>query len=130
MLTKTILEKAVKNTNELGWKLSDIPLVAQDALKNNLAILGGQVQYILPGATCELYWVSADPEIKKTGTWEEYVKLSHDVFIKKFSENVLSRDIKKEAVESFNILKQKDQEGVNIDDYQIFVMYFKEPRGV
>ena len=127
MLSQSILDLAVKKDGEKGWKLSDVPEVAKDALKNNMGIIGGQIQYRLPRGTCELYWVNADPESKKENeSWEEYVLRSYEEFLLKFKENVLSRDIQKEAIESFQFLKEKVEKGMDIEPYQVFLMYFSE----
>jgi hypothetical protein len=57
----SILDKAIKSTNEFGWIQEDFSEVIKAARNAQLAVIGGQVQYVLPDGTCELYWLSYDP---------------------------------------------------------------------
>ena len=46
-LPKEIIEKSFRSGNEFGWKINDVPLVINAAVENNLAVIGGQVQFVL-----------------------------------------------------------------------------------
>jgi hypothetical protein len=61
-LPKLILDKAIKSTNEFGWTQNDFLEVVETARQNFMAIIGGQIQYVLTDGTCELYWLSYDPD--------------------------------------------------------------------
>ena len=66
--------------NEYAWRVDDIPEVIEAARAANLASVGGQLQFRLPAATCECYWVEVDtykslPEILP---WPALVKCTAD----------------------------------------------------
>ena len=94
LLPKTILKKAVKSNNEFGWKQADFHEVLEAATLKQLAIIGGQVQYIFPDATCELYWLSYDSTArKKNEIWSDFVLRSKNEVLENF-ENVIMKEIK------------------------------------
>ena len=122
---KSILTKGIISGKEYGWKLDDIPEVIEEARKLNLGIVGGQIQYIFTDGTCELYWINDDPKEKNINeTWTDYVNRSCNEFINIFKSKILKTDIHKEAVESFEILKDKVKNGININEYKYFILYF------
>lgn len=126
MYPEDLLKKAVVKDREYGWKFDDIPLVIAFAKSNRMAIIGGQVQYVLPGATCELYWRSADTESKsKDESWATYVSRSCDQFLSLFNSNILSKkkEIEQDAVESFPAIRENLEEGKKLSDYECFIIY-------
>ena len=124
-LPKFILDKAIRSGNELGWRQSDFEEVIEISRQLNMAIIGGQVQYLLPDGTCELYWLSYDPaERQKSETWTDYCKRTYNECFEKFRKLISQTDIEKEAINSFEFLKTKITTGVNIGDFLIFILYF------
>ncbi|RIJ31292.1 hypothetical protein [Henriciella algicola] len=59
-LPKAILEKSSLRGLEYAWHPDDIPEVIEAARVAGLKSLGGQLQFRLPDATCEIYWIEVD----------------------------------------------------------------------
>ena len=126
-LPSEIFHLATNCGNELGWRLEDVKYVVEIAKKNSLGIVGGQVQFRFPGATCELYWVNADPDPwNENDKWDEYIDRSYTQFINLFDQNVASRDIIREGMDSFPIIVDKMKQGLNPFDYLYFLIYFTD----
>jgi len=126
-LPSTVLEKAIKSGNEFGWRQEDFIDTIETARKLRIAICGGQVQYVLPDATCELYWLAFDPtERRATESWMEYCDRTATEAIEKFSDLVQRVDFESEAIHSFEVLREKKSNGVNLDDYKTFIIYFDD----
>ena len=125
-LPKNILEKAVKNGKEYGWKETDLIEVINTAVENRLAIIGGQVQFAFEDGTCELYWLNYDSNNRfKNEDWLEYAKRTAKECIEKL-QKIVSRNIELEALENFDFLKEKKAKGIDINDNLIFILYFEE----
>jgi hypothetical protein len=125
-LPETILRKAIKNGNEFGWRQTDFIETIETARKLKLGIVGGQVQYVLPDGTCELYWLAYDPAERQTGeNWIKYCNRTADETINKFKDLISKTDFEKEAL-TFDFLKDKKDKGVNIEDYKFFIVYFND----
>ncbi len=125
-LPKHILDKAIKNGNEYGWKEVDLIDVINSAVDNDLAIIGGQVQFVFEDGTCELYWLNYDSNKRsKNENWFEYTKRTAKECIEKLK-RVVSRNIELEALENFDFLKEKKAKGIEIYDNLIFILYFEE----
>ena len=125
-IPQKILDKDFLDGNEFGCRKSDFEEVINLARKNSLAIIGGQVQYALPDAICELYWVSYDPEERKaTESWKTYCERSAKECLEKFHSIIRKDDIQQQALEGFKVLKEKRNAGINIDEFQTFIIYFE-----
>jgi len=123
LFPKELRDKAVGSSREWGWKLEDIPQVIMECRKLEYGILGGQIQFRIPGGTCELYWRRADPKRKMPGeNWADYSKRSCSEFIELFGELVKKTDFEKEGLD-WPFIKAKKESGVNILDYLCFVLY-------
>ena len=123
-LPKVILDKAIKRGNEFGWKQEDFIEVVEAARLNYLAIIGGQVQYRLPDATCELYWLSYDPNKRQPNeNWLTYCDRTAKECLDKFNKLISTTDIEKEAL-AFQFLSDKKKNGVDISEYLTFILYF------
>ncbi len=126
-LPKAILDKAVKNGNEFGWRQSDFLEVVETARQLNLANLGGQVQYHFPDGTCELYWLSYDPTTRKQNeSWTGFCSRTAMECKTKFLNLISKTNIEKEALENFDFLKNKKETGTEINNYLIFILYFDD----
>lgn len=125
-LPETILKKAIRSGNEFGWRQTDFIETIETARNLKLGIVGGQVQYVLPDGTCELYWLAYDPTERQLGEdWIKYCNRTADETIKKFQDLITKTDFDKEA-SSFDFLRDKKSKGVDIDDYKIFIVYFDD----
>jgi hypothetical protein len=125
-LPETILKKAIKSGNEFGWRQTDFIETIEAARKLKMGIVGGQVQYVLPGGTCELYWLAYDPTSRQPGeNWVEYCNRTADETIKKFKDLIEKTDFEKET-SSFDFLQERKSKGLNIEDYRTFIIYFDD----
>jgi hypothetical protein len=125
-LPKSILDKAIKSTNEFGWRQEDFLEVIEAAKQTHLATIGGQVQYVLPDGTCELYWLSYDPADRQLNeTWLTYCDRTAKECLGKFDKLIATTDIEKEAL-TFPFLSDKKKNGVNISQYLTFILYFDD----
>lgn len=126
-LPKTILDKAIKSKNEFGWTQNDFLEVVETARQNFIAIVGGQIQYVLKDGTCELYWLNYDPDKRQLNEdWLTYCNRTAQECIDKFTKLISTIDIEKEAFTSFEFLADKMKSGVNINDYLTFILYFDD----
>ena len=118
-LPETILNKAIKSGNEFGWRQTDFIETIEAARKLKMGIVGGQVQYVLPDGTCELYWLAYDPVERQPGEgWIKYCNRTADETIEKFKDLITKTDFEKEA-SSLDFLRDKQSKGVDIDDYKL-----------
>ncbi len=125
-LPKSILDKAIKSGNELGWRQNHFSEVIEAARQNHLAIIGGQVQYILLGKTCELYWLSYDPDKRHSNeSWLTYCNRTAKECLEKFNRLLTTTDFEKEAL-TFSFLSDKKKNGVDISEYLTFIVYFDD----
>src|SRR5580693_7675601 len=94
-LPEYLLEKAIKSGNEYGWKKADVLEVIETARQIRMGTIGGQVQYVWPDATCELYWLSYDSEDRKDKeNWAEYCDRTAFECSEKFKKLIIT-DIEK-----------------------------------
>jgi len=126
-LPEPILKKAIKSGNEFGWRQTDFIDVIEAARKLKLAIVGGQVQYVFPDGTCELYWLAYDPIERQPGEdWIKYCSRTADETVDKFRNLIVKTNFEKEATDSFDFLRDKKSEGVDIEEYKMFIVYFND----
>ncbi len=126
-LPKSILDKAIKSTNEFGWAQEDFPEVIEAARKIKLAVIGGQVQYVLPDGICELYWLSYDPAERQINeTWLTYCDRTANECLEKFNKLIATTNIEEEAVTNFPFLADKKKSGIDIDKFLAFILYFDD----
>lgn len=125
-LPNCILEKAIRSNNEFGWRESHVVEVINIAVENGLAILGGQVQFVFEDRTCELYWLNYNSNDKLSHeNWTEYSQRTASECIQKLSK-IASRNIESEAIEYFDFLRNKKNDGKEIYQNMIFILYFAE----
>ena len=126
-LPANIRSKSIRYSNEFGWKEDDFIEVVNAARDIPMAIIGGQVMYMLPDGVCELYWLSYDTEDRKlTEDWLTYCNRTANECIERFTALVVSTDINAAALENFTFLEEKRKAGVNIEMYKTFVLYFDD----
>lgn len=126
-LPKYILDKAVKSGQEFGWKRDDFVDVINSALSENLAIIGGQIQFKLPDGTCELYWKNYDTKEKIPGeNWTDYCLRTHKECLEQFKQFDSNDKLIKEGIDNFDFLKKKEADGIDLETYLIFVFYFQD----
>lgn len=126
-LPKSILDKAIKSTNEFGWTQEDFLEVIEAAKKTKLAVIGGQVQYVFPDGTCELYWLSYDSAGRQINEpWSIYCERTAKECLENFYQLIAITNIEKEAVTNFPFLADKKKSGVDIGKFLAFILYFDD----
>lgn len=126
-LPKEIRDKAIESGNEFGWRQLDFKDVIEAAMKIPLAIIGGQIQYLLEDGTCELYWLNYNTKEREPNeSWSDYCNRTANECIEKFTHLISDKDIKAEALKNFNLLQEKQNQGIDIDDYKVFIIDFKD----
>lgn len=122
-----ILEKAIQSANELGWTQEDFPKVIEAARQSKLAVIGGQVQYVLSDGTCELYWLSYDSDDRKINEpWLTYCDRAANECLEKFNKLITTTDIEKVALTNFPFLADKKASNINISKFLTFILYFDD----
>ena len=126
-IPKNILNKAIKSRQEFGWRRDDFVDVIDSALSLNLAIIGGQVQFKFPDGICELYWKSYDTKQKlNCENWTDYCLRTHSECLEKFKQFDSNEILIKEGIDNFDFLKKKAVDGVDLEPYLIFILYFQD----
>jgi len=126
-LPKEVRKKAIESGNEFGWRQQNFKEVIEVARQIPMAIIGGQVQYAFYDGTCELYWLSYDSKKRQADEdWLTYCNRTASEVIEQFDELINEADFDKEAVSLFEFLKQKKEQGVDIDKHKIFIIYFND----
>ncbi|MGV3528250.1 MAG: hypothetical protein ACO1OO_05090 [Flavisolibacter sp.] len=125
-LPKRIRESAIESGNEFGWKQQDFKKVVEAARQVPMAIVGGQVQYVFNDGTCELYWLSFDPdERQENEEWITYCNRTAKQANERFDRLIIETDFVKEAL-TFEFLKDKKEKGVDIENHRLFIIYFND----
>ena len=123
-LPREILAKAVMSGGESGWRRGDVLEAVRSAPSVGLAVLGGQVQFLLPDGTCELYWLDYDPSGRhRTEPFPAYAGRSSGETTAAL-QRVLAMDLVDEGVTSFKHLQRAEAQGVLLEDCLLFIVYF------
>ena len=120
-----LLEKSIQNGSEYGWRKDDFLDVVEAARKLQIAIEGGLVQYVFEEGTCELHWLHYyTDEFKKGENWAGYCNRTAKECTERFKK-VLNADIKKQATDNFQLVKEKLNEGIDIENHLLFILSFE-----
>lgn len=124
LLPQTVLSKASLRGKEYAWRKDDVEEAILAARQQNLATLGGEVQFRIPNGTCELYWLNFDPADKSDSEiWQDYVVQSAHECITNFNDLCMTTDFVKLGKENFEVLRNMS-ETEDIGIYLCFVLYF------
>jgi hypothetical protein len=98
-LPSDVLEGAVLRGNEYGWPPESFLVALERAEDHGLACLGGQFQFRLKDATCEMYWLAADSKERIAGeSWADYCRRSCLEVRQNFDRVLSKTDFGKEAL--------------------------------
>ena len=123
-LAPELLAGATLRGNEYGWKPESFAKAIAIAADHGCACIGGQFQFRLPDATCEMYWLSAESAERKTGVaWSEYSRRSCAEVSDGFNRLIRSTDFRAQASE-FEFLNRMVQAGFDPIPTLVFVAYF------
>ncbi|MCC4253661.1 MAG: hypothetical protein VX205_03145 [Pseudomonadota bacterium] len=131
LLSDELRSVACRSGNEWGWQPEKIPLVIDEAERLSILNIGGQLQFLMPHATCECYWVEVDalrgePEGL---TWAERVSLSATVSRQKMAEIRRRYDFVEEGRKAFAApFATYEATGGNVGDRMCFIWYLQAER--
>jgi hypothetical protein len=125
VLPPEILEGAVRQGTEYGWKLDAFPGVLLKAQALGYACVGGQFQCRTEdGGICQMYWLNADSmERAADESWSEYSQRSCQEVLKGFQRLMARTDFVKE-IQKWRDLKAELAAGLDITSLLVFVAYF------
>ena len=127
-LPADILQRATLRGNEYAWKRADLSMLFAAAETAGIANLGGQVQFRVPGGTCELYWQSFDSSGRRPGeTAESWVSRSRQEAEATLLRIPSDAELVAEGLAQFDFLRGKAAEGVDVKEALCFVCYFAVP---
>lgn len=85
--------------NEYAWAPESFPIALKRAEAHGLACLGGQFQFRLNDATCEMYWLAADSKERIAGeSWADYSRRSCSEVRENVDRMLSQTDFGKEAL--------------------------------
>lgn len=121
-----LLEKSIQSGSEYGWRQNDFPEVIEAARKLQIAIEGGQVQYVFEEGTCELHWLHYyTQELKPGENWMNYCNRTAKECMEKFNRIIRDRNIEKEALDNFTLVKLQSEGGIVLEDHKLFIISFE-----
>ncbi len=124
-----LLEKSIQSGSEYGWRQADFLDVIEAARKLQLGIEGGLVQYVFEEGTCELYWLHYFTEDIKIGeNWVNYCNRTAKEASEMFQQIVSKKNIEKEALDHFPLVKQHQENGVVLENHKLFIISFEDKK--
>lgn len=124
-----LLEKSIQSGSEYGWRQKDFLEVVEAARKLNIAIEGGLVQYVFEEGTCELYWLHYYTEDIKIGeNWVNFCNRTAKESSKKFNDIIREKNIEKEALNNFDLVKKMVESGIVLEDHKLFIISFEDKK--
>jgi hypothetical protein len=131
LLPDEILKRASLAGTEYAWHPSDIPNVIKEAEEAHLLNLGGQLQFRMPGATCECYWVEVTAEDEPELAWEERVARSAAKALADFEAVQSKYDFIAEGRRAFEkYLDDFEAKGGDLNEAMCFVWYVETEQGL
>jgi hypothetical protein len=127
LLPESALATAVRSGNEIGWHPDDLSAALSAAESAECAVVGGQLQFIVPDGTCELYWRAIDssgPQ-RASETWFDYVRRSHAEVREALRRLPDMETLVADGVKNFGVLEQLAAAGVDLVKYACFICYFE-----
>jgi hypothetical protein len=130
-LPVALLEKSIRSGSEYGWRQNDFPDVVEAARKLQIAIEGGLVQYVFDEGTCELHWLHYyTQEMKKGENWVNYCNRTAKECIETFNSIVRERNIEKEAIDNFDLVRKELDGGIKLENHKVFILSFEEKKSM
>ena len=125
-LSTEVLELAVWSGREIGWRAADIGRALADARDRQLAVAGGQVQFVLPDGTWELYWQNYEATGREAGEpWLDYVSRSHEEVRLMLDHLPAPEELAADGIATFPLLGEKVARGLRLEDYLVYVCHFE-----
>jgi hypothetical protein len=130
-LPPEILARASLRDNEYAWPVGDIPDVIEAARQSNLVNIGGQLQFRMPDAICECYWVEVDTHklVSDALPWATWVAKTADAAMERFSQLRKEIDFLSEGRREFEkYLSEYERDGATAQEAMCFVWYVEASR--
>jgi hypothetical protein len=116
--------------NEYAWDVDDFPAVLTKAKSLGYGCLGGQFQFRVPGVTCEMYWLNADPDERTSDeSWPGFSARSCIQTLDRFKQLLSGTDFLAEASRWVDV-PELSGAGADPLQYLCFVAYFIGERPV
>ena len=98
-----LLQQASLRGNEYAWPLNLVPEVIRVGESLGLLNVGGQLQFRMPDATCECYWVEVDTyrEVPREISWEDRVSKAAQIALEQFNALLRQFDFLAEGRKNF-----------------------------
>jgi hypothetical protein len=127
-LPDELTEGASLRGKEFAWGVDAFPGVLAKAQLLGYACLGGQFQFRPPGATCEMYWLSAHPDRRAPDeSWPDYAHRSCDQVLERFKVTLIGSNFVEEANRWPGVPELTGQSGEPLK-HLCFVAYFVTER--
>lgn len=121
-----LTEKATLRGKEFAWSVADFPSVLVRAQELGYACLGGQFQFRPPGSTCEMYWLSADPDKREAQeSWATFADRSCGEVLDRFRSVLSTVDFLKEA-QRWPDVAELSGPAAEPREHLCFVAYFRD----
>ncbi len=125
-LPVALLEKSIRSGSEYGWRQNNFLEVVEAARKQQIAIEGGQIQYVFEEGTCELYWLHYYTQEMKVGeNWVNYCNRTAKECVDKFNQIIREKNIEKEAIDNFDLVKKELENGIVLENHKLFIISFE-----
>lgn len=131
LLPDPVVSAACRSDNEWGWQPETIPLVIDEAEKLSLLNVGGQLQFLMPEATCECYWVEVNAlDGEPDGlTWAERVARSATAARQQMVDISRRYNFIEEGRKAFpDTFAAFEATGGNVRDCMCFIWYLEAER--
>ena len=129
-LPNELTEGAELRGREYSWRPKEFPTVIRRAQELGYGCLGGQFQFRAPGATCEMYWLNADPDQRAPDEkWATYAARPCSQTLDRFERVLASTDFFAEARRWEGVPELTGPTASPLD-YLCFVAYFIDERPV
>ena len=125
-LPVNLLEKSIRSGSEYGWRQNNFLEVVEAARKLQIAIEGGQIQYVFDDGTCELYRLHYYTQEMKAGeNWVNYCNRTAKECVDKFNQIIREKNIEKEAIDNFDLVKKELENGIVLENHKLFIISFE-----
>jgi hypothetical protein len=115
---------AILQGGEYGWSIAAFPDAQATSIRLGYACLGGQFQFRLDDATCEMYWLNADSSARTSEeSWSEYARRSCEEVSQGFQRLAASTDFRKAALD-WPTVQGLHAPGIDPAEFVVFVAYF------
>jgi hypothetical protein len=124
-LPRELIDKASQRGNEFAWRRHDLPAVFAAARHAALGNLGGQVQFRLPDATCELYWQNFDVRTRgEAEPWLAFLDRSAADVLDALARLPADDELIRDGIAHFEALRIAAAAGSDLRQALAFVCYF------